>query len=42
MPFSVINKVMTKKVLAQVIDYCYRNLGIKSTCIFADQLMYTG
>jgi DNA-directed RNA polymerase subunit beta' len=42
MPFSVINKVMTKKVLAQVIDYCYRRLGIKATCVFADQLMYTG
>jgi DNA-directed RNA polymerase subunit beta' len=42
MPFSVINKVLTKKVLAQVIDYCYRQLGVKATCIFADQLMYTG
>ena len=26
MPFSQINRVMTKKVVSRVIDYCYRNL----------------
>ena len=42
MPFSILNQVLTKKVIAKVIDDCYRKLGIKATCIFADQLMYTG
>jgi DNA-directed RNA polymerase subunit beta' len=42
MPFSEINRVMTKKTISKVIDRCYRLLGLKATVIFADQLMYTG
>lgn len=42
MPFSQINRTMTKKVISKVIDTCYRNFGLKETVIFADQLMYTG
>lgn len=42
MPFSNINRTMTKKVISKVIDGCYRNFGLKDTVIFADQLMYTG
>lgn len=42
MPFSQINRTMTKKVISKVIDTCYRNYGLKETVIFADQLMYTG
>jgi DNA-directed RNA polymerase subunit beta' len=42
MPFSTINRTMTKKVITRVIDSCYRNYGLKETVIFADQLMYTG
>ena len=42
MPFSTINRTMTKKVISKVIDGCYRNYGLKETVIFADQLMYTG
>lgn len=42
MPFDVINLDMTKKNISNVIDYCYRNLGIKDTVVLADQLMYMG
>ncbi|MCX7114637.1 MAG: DNA-directed RNA polymerase subunit beta' [Gammaproteobacteria bacterium] len=42
MPFAQANRVMTKKVVSRVIDYCYRKFGLKATVIFADQLMYTG
>ncbi|MCX7116770.1 MAG: DNA-directed RNA polymerase subunit beta' [Legionellales bacterium] len=42
MPFSHINKPMTKKAISKVLDNCYRNFGLKETVIFADQLMYTG
>lgn len=42
MPFSTINRTMTKKVISKVIDGCYRNYGLKETVIFADRLMYTG
>jgi DNA-directed RNA polymerase subunit beta' len=40
--FSLINKAMTKKNISIAINACYRELGIKETVIFADQLMYTG
>lgn len=42
MAFAHINKVMTKKTISKVLDYCYRTFGVKETVIFADQLMYTG
>src|SRR5690606_25496923 len=42
MPFSELNRVMTKKAISQVINTCYRNVGLKETVIFADQLMYMG
>lgn len=42
MPFTTINKAMTKKTISKVIDFCYRKFGLKETVIFADQLMYTG
>ncbi len=41
-PFDLINKDMTKKSISNVINYCYRQLGLKQTVIFCDQLMYTG
>ncbi len=40
--FSVINKTMNKKLIAEAINLCYRKSGIKDTVIFADQLMYMG
>jgi DNA-directed RNA polymerase subunit beta' len=41
-PFSVINKIMTKKELAWLIDYTYRNAGTKETVILADRLKDMG
>jgi DNA-directed RNA polymerase subunit beta' len=40
--FELINKKMTKKAISGVINACYRQLGIKKTVVFADQLMYMG
>ncbi len=42
LPFELVNQTMTKKVISRLIDACYRQVGIKETVIFADQLMYTG
>ena len=42
MPFSQVNRVMTKKTISKVLDNCYRTHGLKATVIFADQLMYMG
>ena len=40
--FDLINQPMVKKAISRVINQCYRAVGLKQTCIFADQLMYTG
>ena len=40
--FDLINRDMTKKAISNVINACYRNLGLKTTVVFADRLMYTG
>ena len=40
--FDLVNRDMTKKEISNVINACYRNLGLKKTVIFADRLMYTG
>ena len=40
--FSAINRVMNKKALAQLIDICYRQAGVKATVILADQLKDLG
>jgi DNA-directed RNA polymerase subunit beta' len=40
--FEMINKEFTKKTVSQLLNSCYRNLGLKAAVIFADQLMYTG
>ncbi|NQY27598.1 MAG: DNA-directed RNA polymerase subunit beta' [Piscirickettsiaceae bacterium] len=42
LPFSVVDKSMTKKALSALINVCYRQLGLKDTVIFADHLMYLG
>ena len=41
-PFSIVNRTMTKKVIGQTINWVYRRVGMKDTVVFADQLMYTG
>ncbi len=40
--FERINQTMTKKAISNVINACYRQLGLKNTVVFADRLMYTG
>ncbi len=40
--FTHINRPMSKKAISNVINACYRKLGLKRTVVFADQLMYTG
>ena len=42
LPFRLINQVLKKKTVSQLINECYRRLKLKQTVIFADQLMYTG
>ena len=41
-PFAEVNKVMTKKALANLIDFTYRHAGTKETVILADRLKDTG
>jgi DNA-directed RNA polymerase subunit beta' len=40
--FDLINQKMNKRAISNAINACYRQLGIKETVVFADQLMYTG
>ena len=40
--FDLINQPMNKRAVSAVINACYRQLGLKTTVIFADQLMYMG
>ncbi len=42
LPFSMVNQKMGKKPISQILNACYRNVGLKESVIFADQLMYTG
>jgi DNA-directed RNA polymerase subunit beta' len=40
--FELVNQAMSKKAISNVINACYRSLGLKNTVVFADKLMYTG
>ena len=40
--FALVNKLMTKKEVSNVIDYIYRHCGQKETVIFCDRLMSLG
>ncbi len=42
MPFALVNTELNKKAISRLINACYRQLGLKETVVFADQLMYTG
>ncbi|MGP1396329.1 MAG: DNA-directed RNA polymerase subunit beta' [Inquilinaceae bacterium] len=41
-PFELINRLLTKKEITNVIDIVYRFCGQKETVIFADRMMTTG
>ena len=40
--FENVNQVLNKRAISNLINACYRQVGLKETVIFADQLMYTG
>ena len=40
--FELVNRDLNKKRITELINACYRRVGLKETVIFADQLMYTG
>ncbi|MBF0625011.1 MAG: DNA-directed RNA polymerase subunit beta' [Magnetococcales bacterium] len=40
--YDLINRLLTKKEVARLIDVVYRNCGTKQTVIFADQIMKIG
>ena len=42
MPFDLVNRTLDSRKISQLIDFCYRKSGLKSTVIFADRLMYMG
>jgi DNA-directed RNA polymerase subunit beta' len=42
LPFEIINRLLTKKEISQVIDVVYRHCGQKETVIFADRMMSLG
>ena len=42
LPFNLINQVLNKKAILQLVNECYQHLGPKTTVVFSDRLMYTG
>ncbi|CAH1666468.1 DNA-directed RNA polymerase subunit beta' [Chelatococcus asaccharovorans] len=42
LPFDVVNKLMTKKEISNMIDAVYRNCGQKESVIFCDRIMSLG
>jgi DNA-directed RNA polymerase subunit beta' len=42
LPFEVLNRELKKKTISELINTCYRKVGLKATVIFADHLMYAG
>ncbi len=42
LPFELVNRVITKKELSNIINECYRTLGTKATVILADRLKDIG
>jgi DNA-directed RNA polymerase subunit beta' len=42
MPFRLLNEPLKKRQISNLINSCYRRLGLKKTVVFADKLMYSG
>ena len=42
LPFEIVNRVMNKKAISQVLKQCYQQLGLKATVVLSDQFLYTG
>jgi len=41
-PFKLLNRLMTKSAVRELVDYAYRNIGIKETVVLADRLKDIG
>ncbi len=41
-PFDIVNRVLTKREISEVLDVVYRHCGQKETVIFADRIMALG
>ena len=42
MSFDLINKAMDKRAISNMVNICYRRVGLKESVVFADQIMYLG
>ena len=42
LPFELVSQAMKKKSISNLLNSAYRNVGLKETVVFADQLMYMG
>ena len=42
MSFDLVNQVLNRSAISNLVNVCYRRVGLKETVVFADQLMYTG
>ncbi|PJE79781.1 DNA-directed RNA polymerase subunit beta' [invertebrate metagenome] len=42
LPFELVNQPLKKKAISRLLNTSYRNVGLKDTVVFADQIMYTG
>jgi DNA-directed RNA polymerase subunit beta' len=42
LPFELVDRALGKKQISKLINTCYRQLGLKETVVFADQIMYLG
>jgi len=40
--FDLVNKALNKRAISQLVNHCYRTVGLKDCVIFSDQLMYMG
>ena len=41
-PFSLVNRLVKKKEIGEIIDIVYRHCGQKETCLFVDKIMTLG
>ncbi|MCG8428372.1 MAG: DNA-directed RNA polymerase subunit beta', partial [Chromatiales bacterium] len=42
LPFDLVNRAMDKRSISNMVNACYRRVGLKESVIFADQIMYMG
>ena len=42
LPFNLVNKLMDKSSIVKLIDYAYRNIGLKETVVLSDRLKDIG